>query len=515
MTGPEPDPPASSTGGSMVEPVEPGGPVPQPGPSPAAVLPLDPNAPAPEPPLDLDDGPATHQPAPEEPAPDELAPDEFATEELAPAERAPATDEPGVGLPLDPDGPAPDPDAHTDPPAAPRPAAGGRTGLRSALSQMTTRMVAERALRTAQAAEQDSRRAAEAASEAAQEQRERQPGPFAPFRIGLLGGLGLLLAYTLYLSLDTIRSTLIVIAIATILAIGLDSAVGLLTRRGMRRGPAVAVVFLSLVVFIAGALYAIVPAMVTQVATFVSSLPDFIANLQKNPTIQGLDAKFGFIKALQNSDFIKNIGTDAAGGIVTVGFTVAGVAVDMLIALILTLYFLAGLPRIKSSAYRLVPASRRVRVSEIGDKILKQMGGYLGGATLIALQAGVIAGLFSWIIGLPFPWAIGLAAALLDFVPVVGPIIIGVGITLLGFTQSLIIGVVAGGFYLCQHLFEAYWLYPRVMRRTVDISTAAVIVAIVIGAALLGVTGAILAVPVAAAVQLIVREVVVPMQERS
>ena len=86
---------------------------------------------------------------------------------------------------------------------------------------------------------------------------------------------------------------------------------------------------------------------------------------------------------------------------------------------------------------------------------------------------------------------------------------------MLGFTQSVAIGLIAGGFYLCQHMFEAYWLYPRVMRRTVDISTAAVIVAIVIGAALLGVTGAILAVPVAAAIQLVIREVVVPMQERS
>ena len=93
--------------------------------------------------------------------------------------------------------------------------------------------------------------------------------------------------------------------------------------------------------------------------------------------------------------------------------------------------------------------------------------------------------------------------------------IIGVSIALLGFTQSLVIGIVAGAFYICQHLFEAYWLYPRIMRRTVHISTAAVIVAIVVGAALLGVIGAILAVPVAAAAQLIVREVLLPRQERS
>ena len=180
----------------------------------------------------------------------------------------------------------------------------------------------------------------------------------------------------------------------------------------------------------------------------------------------------------------------------------------------LTLFFLAGFPKIKSAAYRLVPATRRTRVTDLGDKILKQMGGYLFGATLVSLQAGFVAGVFATIVGLPYPWAIALGASLLDFIPVIGPIIVGVSMTLLGFTQSLAIGIIAGAFYLAQHLFEAYWLYPRVMRRQVDISTGAVVVALLVGGALLGVTGAMLAVPVAAAVQLIVREVVMPRQER-
>ena len=126
-----------------------------------------------------------------------------------------------------------------------------------------------------------------------------------------------------------------------------------------------------------------------------------------------------------------------------------------------------------------------------------------------------MAGVFAAIVGLPYPWAIALGAAVLDFVPVVGPITVGVSMTLLGFTQSLTVGIVAAAFYITQHLFETYWLYPRVMRRQVDISTGAVVVALLLGGALLGVTGAVLAVPVAAAVQLIVREVVMPMQERN
>lgn len=402
------------------------------------------------------------------------------------------------GSAADPGGP---PGAPSPPPEPAGPATAPRwSGLRDAL----TRMRAERA---AVEQEIDSEHVTATAAEPqdAPDHRSR----LAPFRIGLLGGLGLLVAYALYLSLDTIRSTLIVLAISALIAIGLDPAVALLIRRGLRRGAAVAITYLSLLAFVFGIFYAIIPPVVTQVAAFITALPDRLKALQQNPTIKSLDDRFGLIAKVQ--DYVTGLAPNAASGV----FTAAGVAVDLVVVLILTLYFLAGLPRIKAAAYRLVPASRRTRVTDIGDKIIKQMGGYLGGATIIALQAGLVAGVFAWIAGLPYPWALALAATVLDFVPVVGPIIIGASMVLLGFSHSLTIGIIAGAFYVCQHLFEAYWLYPRVMRRTVHISSAAVIVAILIGAALLGVVGAVLAVPIAAAVQLIIREVLLPRQERS
>jgi len=329
----------------------------------------------------------------------------------------------------------------------------------------------------------------------------------APFRTGLLAGLGLLLAYALYLSLSTILSTLVILGISVVLAIGLDPVVRLLVRVGLRRGGAVAITFLGLLAILGGAIYAIIPPIVSQVAALITVLPDRLDNLMNDPTVRALDDRFGLIARVKST--IAGIGPGAANGV----FTAAGIAVDLLVVLVLTLYFLSGLPRITDSAYRLVPVSRRTRVREIGDKVVLQMGGYLGGATTIALQAGLVAGVFAWIVGLPYPLAIAAGAFVLDFVPVVGPVIIGVSMALLGFTQSLVIGIVAAAFYTGQHLFEAYWLYPRVMRRSVHISSAAVIVAIIVGAALLGVVGAVLAVPVAAAVQLIVREVVLPRQD--
>lgn len=411
-------------------------------------------------------------------------------------------------------------------------AASRRTPMRAAWQTVSSKVLSERALRASEAAA-----AAAAASQEAAAALAAYPGATAatgdvgtagaaapvgrrrsqhsPFHWGFFGGIGVLLAYVSFLVLDTIRDTLLLLAIATLLAIGLNPLVSWIERRGVRRGFAVLFVFLGLLAVIGAAIYAIIPPIVTEVGSFVESIPTLIANLQQNESLRNLDQRFGVLQAIQNSNIVQTIGSGAAGGLLSVGVTVATIIVDLVIILILTLYFLAGFPRIKAGAYRLVPATRRTRVTDLGDRILKQMGGYLSGATVIAMQAGLVAGVFAAIVGLPYPWAIALGAAILDFIPVVGPILVGVSMTLIGLTQSLAIGIIAGVFYLCQHLFEAYWLYPRVMKRTVDISTGAVVVAILVGAALLGVTGAILAVPVAAAIILIVREVIMPMQERS
>ena len=390
-----------------------------------------------------------------------------------------------------------------------------RARLRASMTALTHRVMSERAVRATEATAAAASASAEAAQAALGQGETQERGQRSAFHWGFFGGLGVLIAYISYLVLDTIRDTLVLIALATLLSIGLDPLVNLFTKRGVRRGVGVAVVFLGLLVIIAAAIYAIIPPIVNEVGSFVASVPQLITELQTNERIRELDTRFGVLEALSNSNIVQNLGSGAAGGLLTATATVAAIFIDLLIILVLTLYFLAGFPRIKAAGYRLVPASRRARVTDLGDRVLKQMGGFLSGATIIALQAGLVAGVFASIVGLPYPWAIGLGAAVLDFIPVVGPIIVGVSMTLIGFTQGLAIGVIAGIFYLCQHLFEAYWLYPRVMRRTVDISTGAVVVAILIGAALLGVTGAILAVPVAAAIMLIVREVIMPMQERS
>lgn len=384
---------------------------------------------------------------------------------------------------------------------------------RRRLARLASRVTAQRAARAAEQSRSTGVAIADAESDRADT--AATATQFRPFRTGFFGGLGLILAYVTYLALDSVRSTLILIAVAAVVAIGLEPAVEFFIRRGFRRGWSVATVFLILLGVLGGAGYTIVPPIVTQLGSLVKSIPQIVSDLQKNATINNLDKKFHILDQIQSSGVLQKVGAGAATSLLDVGVFAAGILLDLVIILILTLFFLGGLPNIKAAGYRLAPASRRERVTELGDKVLKQMGGYLSGATIVAIQAGIVAGVFSAIVGLPYPWAIALGAALLDFVPVVGPVLIGVSMMLIDFTQSLLIGLIAAAFYFVQHMFEAYFLYPRVMRRQVDISTATVVVAILIGGALLGVTGALLAVPIATAVQLIVREVVVPIQDRS
>lgn len=391
------------------------------------------------------------------------------------------------------------------------------SAMRAALANLAARVTAERdaqaALTLQSAADADRSTEAATAVDPLEVRVEPQPHSLLrPFRIGFVGGLGVLIAYVSFLAADSIRSTLVVIAVAAILAIGLDPAVSRLTRHRVPRGWAVTIVFLLLIGFIAAAMVAIVPPVILELGKLIQSIPSFIDSLGQNETIKSLDERYGIISQIENSNIVQNLVSTTGGSLLTAGAWVAAVLGDLFIVLVLTLFLLAGLPRIKSGAWRLVPASRRLRVAELGEKVINQMGGYLSGAFLVALQAGVVAGLFAAIVGLPYPFAIALGAFILDFIPVVGPIIVGISMTVIGLTQSVTLGIVAGVFYIVQHMFETYWLYPRVMRRQVNISIGAVVLAIILGAALLGVTGAILAVPVAAAVQLIFREVVLPRQ---
>ncbi len=357
----------------------------------------------------------------------------------------------------------------------------------------------------------------EIAAEASEEQPFGKLGPptskSSPYRMGLLGGLGLLTAYGLVKSLAAVQSVLILLLISGFLAVGLNPVVEFFERRGVRRGRAVGIVAAIVLLAFTGFLFAIVPPIIDQSSQFVNEAPRYLDDLRKNPTVADLDNRFHVIKQAKAFLESPSSATTALGGVLGVGKFVFSAIFSAITVLTLTLYFMSSLPSMKAAAYRAVPRTRRARVGLLTDDILERVGGYVAGALTIALCAGVSSFLILLVTGVSYPVALSLVVLVTDLVPVVGATIGAIVVTAVAFTQDVRTGIIVAVFYLIYQQVENYLLYPRIMKRSVDVSPVITVVAVLIGGGLLGVVGALLAIPIAAAIQLILVEVVIPRQD--
>ena len=178
--------------------------------------------------------------------------------------------------------------------------------------------------------------------------------------------------------------------------------------------------------------------------------------------------------------------------------------------LVLTIYLLADLPRIRRLIYRLTPARRRARAILIGDEVQTKVGGFVLGNLITSLIAGV--GTFVWLLifGVPYPIVLALMVALLDLVPIVGSTVGGIIVSLVALTVSLPVAIATAIFYTAYRLLEDYLLVPRIIGRTVKVPATVTFVAVLIGGTALGLIGALVAIPVAAAIDILLRETVFP-----
>ena len=337
----------------------------------------------------------------------------------------------------------------------------------------------------------------------------------SPFRLAFTAALGVAVAYGLVKALIAVQSVLVLLLTATFLAIGLNPAVEALERRSMRRGFAVLVVLVGVLLFFTGFGFAVVPPIVDQAQEFADRAPDYVAQLQDNERIASLDERFGLLDRLERLlDDPERIGVTAAGGVLGVSKVVFGFFFSALTVLIVTLYFLANLPAIKAQAYRLVPRSRRARVGLLTDEILSRVGGYVAGAVSIASLSALSTFLLLRLLGVDYAVALAMLVFLTGLIPLIGATIGAVFVTGVALFSSIQAGVICAVFFLIYQQVENYVLYPRIMQRSVDVSPAATVVAVLIGGSLLGVLGALLAIPIAAALQLVIHEVVTPRQDQ-
>ena len=336
----------------------------------------------------------------------------------------------------------------------------------------------------------------------------------SPFLIGMTGAAGVAVTYGLAELVIRARSVLVLIGLALFIAAGLEPTVSWLTRRRLPRWAAVLTVIIAAAAIVAGFVLAAIPPLTSQAAALASHLPQYLRALRDPHTELGhLNTRYHIEQRL--TQLVTSHGSSIAGGVLGAGEVVLSAATSLVILTVLTIYFLAGLPRIKLFLYRLAPHSRRPRVILLGDEIFTKVGGYLLGNVLTSVIAG--AGTFLWMLafGIPYPALLGLTVALLDLIPVIGSTIGGLLVTLVALTVSLPVAGLTLGFYIVYRLAEDYLLVPRIMGRTVQVPAAVTVVAVLIGAALLGLVGALVAIPAAAAVRLLLQEITFRRMDRA
>ncbi len=346
------------------------------------------------------------------------------------------------------------------------------------------------------------------------------PGPpldrRAPFYLGFFGGLGALTAWWLGTTLLAIGSTLLLIVVSLFLAAGLHPAVLFLERRGLRRGFAVLTVTTAFLAGVALFVLAIVPVIADQVRTLTDNAPGWFDQLQRNERIRDLEAEYQVLERAKEyvagGDFISGL----FGGVLGLGLALLGAVFNAFIVLVLTLYFLASMETTKAALYRLAPASRRDRVSRLGDRVLAGIGGYVSGAFVVALVAGLSSLVFLFAVGLgEYAVALATVVALLGVIPMIGATLGAVVVVAIGFATDVQTGIICIVFYLVYQQVENYLIYPRVMSRSVDLPGAVIVISALVGAAVLGVVGALLAIPTAAGILMLLREVYVRRQDAS
>lgn len=345
------------------------------------------------------------------------------------------------------------------------------------------------------------------------------------FRLGLFGGLGVLVAVAIGGGIQSLATILTYVGAALFLALGIDPAVTWLERHRFPRPIAILTVLVGILAIFAGLVLAIIPVIADQVGNLIQQAPDLIDSVVREKAIENwwtdnlawvgtYDDVVSNVTGFFN-DNLANITT----GVLTTVFTIATGAFGGVIVLILTLYFVASLASIKRGLYQLVPATRREKFIDISEQITDSVGKYVIGQATLGLANGVLTLIFLTILGAvrgdPIDYAALFAfiAFLFSLVPLVGTIsgavLITLGVLLFdGWPAVLIVGI----YYLVYMQIEAYIISPTIMKRAVQVPGVVVVIAALAGGTLLGILGALVAIPVAASILLIVKQVIVPRQ---
>ncbi len=342
-----------------------------------------------------------------------------------------------------------------------------------------------------------------------------------PFRVAFVATLGVGLGIVLLNSVSMLSTVLLYVGTALFLSLGLDPVVRFFEHRHLPRWAAVLVTILIVLAVFAGIVMMVVPIIVNQITQLVSAIVDIVqqgtlltdARNWLETTFPNLNVEEAFTY-VQN--WVQTLDYGSIGeGLLSFSASILSGFTGTFIVLVLTIYFTASTPSLKAAAYNLVPASRRARFIDLSEQITDSVGYYVMGQVALGLINGILSAIFLTIIQAPFPAVLAVIAFFFSLIPLVGTLTGSALIVLTCLIPGLgspTTALVAAVYYIVYMQLEAYILSPRIMNRAVSVPGAVVVIAALAGGALLGLLGALVAIPVAASILIIYRQIVIPRQ---
>ncbi|GGD81669.1 AI-2E family transporter [Microbacterium murale] len=342
--------------------------------------------------------------------------------------------------------------------------------------------------------------------------------PARPLVSGLTVAIGVIIAVALATAVASISSVLITVFLGLFLALGLDPAVGALERRGIRRGWGITIVAVSFLILVVVIALSIVPATIRQFAHLVEAAPEAFEAIQASDwfiqveSALGIDLSAAVVEGLRSVTNLSNF-LAVSGGVLRAGFGIVGGLSSAVMIVVLTLYFVSSMPMMKAALTNLRPAYHRAQFASLLDQITTSVGRVVAGGITLSTFNAVMVFVLQLAIGSAIPVLLGIVAFFVTLVPMIGSLVFLV----IGSVSALFVSPWAAGVFLIGYFvyiqFEAYFLTPRIMGRAVALPAVLVITGAMIGAALMGLLGALVAIPITASVLIILREVVIPRQD--